>query len=109
MLPRLNATSECLSAQAMPRELARYQLCRETTGREIPGRVESTAFHTHIAVAATFDVGKECVTMATWPCFHRLIVKHEAQGGTLLALSLPAGLRSCAPRTGKDSTIARKC
>jgi hypothetical protein len=85
----------------MPRELDGYQLCHETTGGEIPGRVESSAFHIHIAVAATFDVGKECVTMATWSCFHRLIVKHEGQAGTLLALSLPAGLLSCAPRTGK--------
>lgn len=95
-----------MDCTGMPRELHGYQLCHETTGREIPGRVERSTFHIQIAVAATFDVGKECVTMTTWPCFHRLIAKHEGQGGTLLALCLPAGLRSCAPRTAKHYTIA---
>ena len=32
-----------------------------------------------------FDVGKERVTMPSWPCFHQLMVKHKAQKEALLA------------------------
>ena len=32
-----------------------------------------------------FDVGKEGITMPSWPCFHQLMVKHKAQKEALLA------------------------
>ena len=69
----------------MPRALDIYQLWHETTGREIPARFQSNASHINIAIAATFDVGNESVTVAMWPCFHRLIAKHKAQKEALLA------------------------